>query len=257
MNASFNWLTSYDADKSLVLVTSPDSQQVSYNYDPVSGQLSSVEALGLLYQYLYDDIGRIKTIKSAYADQRGEIDYAWNGKLPLMTTWQGSVVGTVEYSWGTFDRLIGVAVNGTQAFSYTYTPEGEIETANSLTLHRTGIGILDQVSLGSIDTLYTANSFGEIIGANNTTASGPLISLNYQRDKLGRISSISSSDSTRTVTTHEYAYDAIGQLLEERINGQSIFTYSYDRNGNRRSNSGNEVYDEQDRLVSDSNWTYK
>ena len=52
VNASFNWLTSYDADKSLVLVTSPDSQQVSYNYDPVSGQLSSVEALGLLYQYL-------------------------------------------------------------------------------------------------------------------------------------------------------------------------------------------------------------
>ena len=73
--------------------------------------------------------------------------------------------------------------------------------------------------------------------------------VNYQRDKLGRITKKTESIEGVTSVT-DYGYDLAGRLQTVSKDGVIASTYVYDLNGNRTSHNGNTAtYDEQDRLL--------
>jgi RHS repeat-associated protein len=62
-----------------------------------------------------------------------------------------------------------------------------------------------------------------------------------------------------TTTEYQYSYDSRGSLWQVIRDGALTATYTYDSNGNRLSAPGTStvpIYDDQDRLLSYSNWNY-
>jgi RHS repeat-associated protein len=106
-----------------------------------------------------------------------------------------------------------------------------------------------------IRTKLTYNSFGEPITESATLGTTPLYSSTYTRDDLGRVTGITVTTDGLS-TTKTFTFDSIGQLITESADGVSANDYTYDANGNRFTSNGNEIYDEQDRLVSNAEWEF-
>ena len=83
------------------------------------------------------------------------------------------------------------------------------------------------------------------------TLGGALYAASYTRDALGRISQ-KVETIEGTTTTYDYAYDLAGRLVEVKTDGAVTASYGYDSNGNRSGGA----YDAQDRLLSDTNYSY-
>lgn len=136
--------------------------------------------------------------------------------------------------------------------------------------------ISDSMAFGADGVLYYSdlnniyrheNDISQPILSGGQTVSGilrlsgslgeSLFSVNYTRDKLGRITEKAELVEGATTTT-VYGYDLAGRLESVTEIGTEIGLYRYDSNGNRTHINGSLVanYDEQDRLVHYENTTY-
>ena len=176
-------------------------------------------------------------------------------------TWSGPLTGSVGYGYDDDFRVNAITVDGANPIAYQYDPDSLLIQAGALALTRDAQnGLLTGTALGDATETYTHNAFGELSGHTARHGATDLRAVAYTRDKLGRI-----TEQTETVqgatTTYDYAYDAIGQLIEVKQNGSVAAIYGYDPNGNRLSKTGpglNETgaYDAQDRLLSYAGATY-
>jgi YD repeat-containing protein len=110
-------------------------------------------------------------------------------------------------------------------------------------------GLVTGTSLDNVTDSWTFNGFGESTNYQASYNGSSLMTVQYTRDKLGRI-----THKTETVggMTHVYGYfyDLAGRLTDVEKDGLPISHYEYDLNGNRLSHNGTAAtYDNQDRLV--------
>jgi len=115
-------------------------------------------------------------------------------------------------------------------------------------------------SLGNVSDGLSYNAFGEPTSYQVESNGSTPYSAQYERDKLGRITS-----KTETIggvaTTYRYAYDTAGRLTDVQHDGTTVEHYEYDDNGNRvqatvDSNTVSGTYDDQDRLLTYGNTSY-
>lgn len=84
---------------------------------------------------------------------------------------------------------------------------------------------------------------------NSGASEGPVFSMQFLRDRLGRITS-KTEQVQGTQVVYDYAYDSAGRLAQVQTNGAVSESYTYDANGNRLTASGvGATYDDQDRLL--------
>jgi RHS repeat-associated protein len=167
----------------------------------------------------------------------------------------GGVVGSVGYGWSNFGLLSSITVNNSVTLNMSYNYDGQLTDAASVLYgYHAQNGYLESVATGNLSSAHTYSSYGELATSTNKDNTTNIVSFSYTRDALGRLSSMTRTTPSLTQTT-SYVYDGAGQLLSETT-GSTTKSYTYSDSGNRFTTGGAEVYDAQDRLVSDSQWTY-
>lgn len=246
----------YNLDKQLELVTRPDGQTIDFVYGQMTGKLDEIIVPNGSYQFDYNaTTGQLESLIAPGGEQ---LSYSHDGFLTTGVASAGTINGTVGYSYNDDFRLQSLSING-QAVSFTYDNDGLLTGAGALVLSRdTANGLLDTTSLGVVITDNDVSSFGELGSFSAAVSGSDVYSVDYQRDKLGRI-----TQKTETIqgiaTVSDYTYDLAGRLDTVSENDVVVRDYDYDSNGNRIAINGITVgsYDNQDRLLSYNSCTYQ
>jgi len=115
---------------------------------------------------------------------------------------------------------------------------------DSSNIYLIGEGVMQLIENTTTNTLPTSRTL-----SLNGNVSNISYSVDYARDKLGRISQKTEAING-VITTYDYRYDIAGRLDQVTTNGVVSASYGYDTNGNRLNhNTTTGSYDEQDRLL--------
>ncbi len=251
----------YNTDRQPTLVTRPDGQTLALGYG-VGGRLSTLTVPTGIFRYGYSaTTGQLTTLT---APDGGTLAYAYDGALVTSEAWGGpvgAVTGRVTRAYDSDFRVISESVNGGPPVTFGYDPDSLLTQAGTLSLSRDPqTGFLTGTTLGSLTDTPSYSTFGEL--SSYRAAFGPteLLSIQYTRDSLRRITQKTETVGgvTDTVT---YSYDPAGRLVEVRQNGAVVASYGYDPNSNRTSRTTSSgtvtgTYDVQDRLTAYGNTTY-
>jgi RHS repeat-associated protein len=253
------WKTTYtyNLDKQLTLITRPDGQTVSLDYD-TGGRLSSLSTLTSTLTYTYNSTtGNLSTISNVGQS----LSFAYDGSLLKGTTWTGTVSGSVGFTYNNDFRITSETINGGNSVSFVYDNDGLLTGAGSLIISRnTQNGLITGTTLASTTTSQSYNGFGELSQYTANYSGSSIFDVQYTRDSLGRI-----TQKVETIAgvadTYTYSYDLAGRLTGVAKDGVTISQYSYDSNSNRISYVGQGLslagsYDAQDRLLTYGNNTY-
>jgi RHS repeat-associated protein len=258
------WKTtySYNLDKQVTLITRPDGQTVSLDYD-TGGRLSTMTSSGVIpaqagiqIGYTYDSAGRLSTISNVGQS----LSFAYDGSLLTGTTWSGTV--SVGFTYNNDFHITSETVNGGNSVNFTYDNDGLLTGAGSLTLTRnTQNGLITGTTLGSTTTSQSYNGFGELSQYTANYSGSQIFNTQYTRDALGRITQKVETVAGTNTDTYTYSYDLAGRLTQVSKNGVTVSQYGYDSNSNRISYVGQGLslagtYDNQDRLLTYENNTY-
>jgi YD repeat-containing protein len=246
----------YNLDKELTRITRPDGQILDFTYDS-AGRLSGLTIPSGQLSYAYNAMtGKLTRIT---APDGGMLDYTYDGTLLTKTTRTGTVSGEVGFAYDNDFRVTSMSVNGVEPITFEYDVDNLLTKAGSLSLTRIAEnGLLAGSTLGSISDGLTYSGFGEVTNYSAAFNGMALLSVQYTRDKLGRITQKVESVGGAT-DSFEYAYDVAGRLIEVKQNGTPLASYTYDANGNRLTGlavTTPTTYDDQDRLLEYQGSTY-
>ncbi len=159
----------------------------------------------------------------------------------------------IDYTYDADLRLGGEVVAGAPV-QFGYDADGFLTAAGALSLTRKPEnGALAGTTLAGIRDEYTYNELGEVTAYAASYNSTPVLTFNYCRDTLGRITA--NGDTA-------YEYDPAGRLARVTVGGAAIAEYDYDTNGNRTAHrwhggSTTATYDEEDRRLAYGDATYE
>jgi len=273
----------YDALNRLFATQDPPGGVIQYTYD-VNGKLRVVQAPNsATTDYTVDDLGNVL---SETSPDRGVVNHTFDATGNMLTATDARGI-TASYTYDDLNRLLKVDYPGTdEDVTYTY----DLGTGCTY-----GLGRLCQVTEGQSSTAYGYDAFGNIVtqtrteGATTYTTSyaydaGNRIvsltypdgrSMNYTRDAIGRISTVSTTVNGSSVTltsnrgyradglltaqtlgntlTETRTYDLQGRLTNQVLGTLDSRTYTYDANGNPTVTAfGNFSYDVLDRLIQET-----
>jgi RHS repeat-associated protein len=255
---SDNTQYTYNADRQLTLSTQPTGQSIAVGYDS-SGRLNALTIARGLFGYTYD----LTTSNLATISAPGGINlaYTYDGALLKNKTWAGPVVGSVGYTYDNDFRVTTTTVNSGNAIPFQYDGDSLLTQAGVLTLSRSPQnGLLTGSTLNNITDTWIYNGVAEVTNYTATYNVTPLYSVQYTRDKLGRITQKTETIGGATAV-YSYTYDLSGRLTTVMTNGITSASYTYDSNGNRLSYTSatgtiSGTYDAQDRLLQYGTTTY-
>ncbi len=244
---------SYNPDRQLTLVTPPDGQTTSFGYDS-AGRLSALTIARGLFGYTYD--GTTGRLAAVSAPGGISLTSTYDGSMLKGTGWSGPVAGSIGYAYDTSSRPISMSVNGGSPIVFQYDADSLLTQAGALSLTRNLMnGLLVGSRLGSISDAWVFNGSAEPISYSAAYSATSLYHVEYDRDKLGRLTGITETIGAVT-DLYGYSYDLAGRLTGVTKNGPLIAAYTYDSNGNRLSGPGSGSYDNQDRLTHSGTTTY-
>jgi RHS repeat-associated protein len=249
----------YNLDKELIRITRPDGQAVDFNYNNKAQLTSMVTPTGA-YGYTYNATsGQLTRIT---APDNGQLNFTYNGFLLTGQSWSGQVAGSVTQAYDNSFRMNSQSVNGANAITFQYDNDGLLTRAGAMNITRDPQkgGLLTGTALGSMQTLQSYNTFGELESFDAQYSATQYFHAQYTRDKLGRITEKTESIQGELVT-ESYGYDLAGRLATVNRNGV-LTSYGYDANGNRLSRTigsmvDTGIYDNQDRLLSYGDCSYQ
>jgi RHS repeat-associated protein len=244
-------LYAYNLDQQLTTITRPDSQTLNFTYDS-AGRLSTLTIPGGQYIYAYNATTGDRA--SITAPGGNLLSYNYDSFLLTKIIWTGTISGNVSRAYDNNFRLISHSVNDGHTISLVYDNDNLLTAAGNLTLARNvQNGLITGTTLGNLTDTRSYSSFAELTSYSASHSSSSLYSVQYARDKLGRLSQ--KTETIGGVTdTYDYAYDLAGHLITVQKNSATTASYSYDSNDNRLSYSAsggavNGAYDDQDRLT--------
>ena len=238
----------YDDLGNLLKEISPDRGTVSYAYDAAGNLVSQTDARGIVSTYAYDALNRLTFIN--YGSSVENVTYTYDSAAGC-TFGLGRLCAVVDESGGT---------------AYAYDAFG-----NQLVQTHVELGI-------AYNTFYTYDAGNRVTSL--TYPDGRVIS--YQRDVLGRITSVSTVVNSTAVTIASARsfrpdglllgqsfgnglnelrqYDTQGRLTYQSLGNADTRLYSYDANGNLKGLQslplvGSYTYDALDRLSLDQRTT--
>ncbi|HEX7048413.1 MAG TPA: RHS repeat-associated core domain-containing protein [Gammaproteobacteria bacterium] len=245
----------YNLDKQLELVTRSDGQTIDFIYGSVTGKLDALQVSNGAYVFDYSpETGRLTSLTAPGGET---LAYGYEGFLVTSIASAGTINGTVGFDYDDNFWSRGVTVNGVR-IDYDYDQDGLVTRAGDMSITRDGIGLPDTASLGVVATDNNVNTFGELDDVTAAVSGADIYEVDYERDKLGRITRKIETVEGVT-TTYDYTYDLAGRLDTVSENGTQVRNYEYDSNGNRTHINGGLVgtYDDQDRLLSREGCSYQ
>ncbi len=206
-----------DANKKVI-------QKIEYN--DVSIQTASFDALGNETDYTYDDNNRLIATTDA---EKHTTSQTYDNVGNISTKTDGNGISTT-YTYDELNRLISVTDPKSEVTSYTYDLNGNLLT------QKDGNGNI---------TTFQYNAGNKVV--KKSFQKGKPESYTYNAD--GSIATKTDRNGKTTV----YTYDIHGRLLSQTI-GQASISYTYDNNGNQLTMSDStgtttRTYDELNRVL--------
>jgi RHS repeat-associated protein len=251
--------TTYNDAQQLEQIIRPGGDTVTYGYD-TGGRLRTIthSPSGDLFTYTVESLtGRLESIEGPTGV---DLDFGYLGELLTNETWSGAVSGSVSRTYDVTGRIATQTVAGGETITFGYDDDGLLTSTTSpsatFTINRSQTtGLIDDTALGVVTDTWDFNDFGELRSYEAEDGVDSLYSVDYERDKLGRITRKTETVEGAT-TVRQYEYDTAGRL--ERVldgAGAQLSRYVYDDNGNRLEHRGagdtllaSGDYDNQDRL---------
>ena len=256
VSVSNNTVYDYDLDKHLTKITRPDSQTLSFTYDS-AGRRSILDTPGGAISYAYDPVtGKLTGITDTAG---GKLNFSYSSGLLTQTTLTGAVSGSVGRTYDNDFRITSLNVNGANAIAFQYDADSLLTQAGSLNLGRNAQnGVLTGTTLGNVTDSLSYDGFGAVTDYAVKVNATSVLSTQFTRDKLGRITRKVETVGG-VVHTYDYGYDLAGRLEQVRQDSLVTASYTYDSNGNRLTGPNllnTATYDDQDRLLSYNGSTY-
>ncbi len=248
----------FNLERRLEKTILPGGGIIDPSYD-AAGRVASLAIGRGTYGYRYEAANGL--LKSITAPGGSGLTNLYLGSLVAGQVWSGQVAGSVTQTYNRDYQVVSRSVNGGHTISNAYDNDGLLVKAGNMTFTRNSQnGALTGTALGVVTDSYQYNEFGEVTNYTARVSGNPILAISYVRDRLGRITEKTETESGVT-TVFGYSYDLAGQLIEVRRNAVVTSAYTYDSNGNRLSRAGpgiNETgtYDAQDRLLTYGNASY-
>ena len=254
---------SYNLDRQRTIVAREGGTTMSFAYDP-AGRLASLtyslgNATSGTVTRLYSPATGLLT--RHIATDGATLDYAYDGRLLVSTTWGGAVAGTVSRTWDNDFHVATESVNGENTTAFTYDSDGLIIQSGDLIVGRDPInGLIATTTLGGVTDTRGYDAFAQRLDYEALYEGTSIYQSHQILDRIGR-TEVKTETADGVVSTYAYAYDSAGRLWQTMKDGLLTSTYLYDPNGNRLSKtspSGTEIgtYDDQDRQLAYGKWTY-
>jgi len=185
-------VNTYNHDRQLTRVTRPDGGTIELTYGPVAGQLflQTLPAGEGQLTYQYDPVtGQLSGISGPDTET---LAFTYTGPLPATTTWSGPVAGSVTHTYDADLRVSTEQVNAANAATFTYDGDSLLRQASlggaALDLERDPqSGRISTTSLGTVSDTYAYNTYGELESYSASAGASPLYEVRYVRDALRRI----------------------------------------------------------------------
>lgn len=242
----------YDIERRLASITHPDGRMVILDYDTAGRLVSKTMPRGTI-SYQYEPASGYLSAISTPEGQDFAVTY--DSVLLTSTAWNGPVTGRVDRSYDANFLVVSRRVNDEAEINFSYSNDLLLQQAGSLAIGRDpDTGLITGTLLDSISDQVSHNGFGEVSSYSASFTGSNLYSAQYERDNLGRITSITERIGSGPPSATTYTYDPTSRLVGVARDGSSAATYSYDDNGNRLTHvtpvsSSNATYDNKDRLV--------
>ena len=260
----------YDANGNMTALINPLQIGIDFGYTANNQRSMMSIPLSGAYQYHYDRDRRIKdivmpsgrTIGNVYSAgvldstfmPEGTIyyDYGCSGKLtkasfggeniamdydgPLVTrdTRSGTLAESISYVYNSDYLPASVSYSGTTVI-FGYDADGLLTSAGDVVISRNLLnGLPESVSSGSLAQHRSFSGYGELDAISWGVGGASPYQWSTARDTAGRIIRRNEVIDGESVAW-EYAYDALGRLVDVKRNSALVESYSYDANGNRLS----------------------
>ncbi len=221
-------LFSYDKDRRLIQRQFPSGQTLQWHYNS-KGQMAVFQTPQGDHTFRYDPTTGF--LSEALSRDGQRVTNRYDGSLLTSVTWGGVVTSTVSYAYNNDFQVSQMAYAGLN-LPLGYDGDGLLTNVGSIALtHNATNGFLTRVADGPFTIAYERNEFGEIT-KTVATQGAELYRAERSYDVLGRIAR--KVETIYGVTaTWDYAYDAVGQLVEVKRDGVVVEAYAYDAVGNR------------------------
>lgn len=252
----------YDASGRVVKVVTADKTLTAARDD--GGKLTTFDAGNGVNVAAYDNDGRL----TGWTNPGVTVTQGYTGAAVTKESLSGIVTGAVSRTVDAAGRTSAESVSTTSfapdSVPYNYDAAGRLTKAGDLAITRDRkTGRTTNQTLGTLTTTWTVNQFGETTAEKVTGAGGSTVAdITYQRDKLGRVTGMSTTAGGQT-SKGAYRYDAAGRLSSETTDSATT-SYLHDAAGNLTSVTAPSgavttfTYDARDALLSrgDTKYTY-
>lgn len=209
----------YDADGAV-----ERAGDVTMEYQPETGLLDSVSLGDLRTTFTYHPFGEVHTHTTKVQSTQASIyDVSYTpdalGRVSTKTETVQGVSTEYEYVYDNAGRLEEVWINDDKAEWYTYDPNGNRKTLNTMTQTLTA-EYDEQDRLKSLgDATYTYREGGELL--TRTALGDPPISYDY--DELGNLLAVTLASGSVV----EYGIDPVNRRVSRRVDGQTTHHWVY------------------------------
>ncbi|MEW6697623.1 MAG: RHS repeat-associated core domain-containing protein [Bacillota bacterium] len=200
---------SYDNRDLLTQVTDVNQKTTSYEYDEAGNRISVTDAKNNITRYEYNEFNLVSRIINPL-NQSIQFGYDLNGNTTRLIFPKGDVV---SYAYDSLNRLEKVLYNDAEKWRYGYDANGNVTS------------VTDAVTGNTTTYSYDKNNRAtqQATGASNT--------ISYAYDANGNVTSLAAVAGTK-MTSHDYTYNALDQLVSMVRNGSNVIKFSYDERGN-------------------------
>jgi len=264
----------YDQANRLTQKSYPNSTAVNYSYDADSRLTQVTDSTGV-YQFTYDNMGRLKSTVTNYSFLTGKTftnAYSYDA-ASNRTGYTDPENGATTYSYDSLNRLSSLAPpaaigGGSFGFSYdalsrrtSMTRPNSVTTSYAYDTLSRLLSVLHKKKTTTLDgAVYTVDNAGNRL----TRAPQPTgTASSYTYDPLYQLTAVQQG----ATTTESYSYDAVGNRAtsvgvpsyiyngSNELTSSSLATFIYDNNGNTLSKApsgGTTTYtwDYENRLAS-------
>ena len=258
----------YNLDKKMTLMTRPDGNVLTYNYDSSTGLLTDLWYNSTQSQnYVYYPATEKAQFITSPDGLKTEFTYFGLDRIASEKQVNGIVQAKVSYLYDNFfrptTRNVVIPPSYTSSVKTIYRADGQPSKVGDLNMEYDSLsGRLTDTTFGNIKDFRTYDTYGNLATytAKNTSTNAILYSYTLTRDAIHRITGKTESIQGVT-TTYGYVFDSAGRLITVTKNGLPESSYVYDSNSNRTSGIVNgtpftTTYDDQDRMLTFNNFTF-
>jgi RHS repeat-associated protein len=219
----------YNRDKELIRREYPSGNGIDWVYND-QDQLTAVQTPEGNATFGYD--ATTGQLSQAVSRDGQQVNYSYDGSLLTQAAWSGVVDGSLGYIYDNDFRVTQWSYGGTD-LALSYDDDSLLTGVGSISLTRDADnGLLTGITDGDFATTYAYNTYGELSSVTASQGGAPLYQVEYSYDALGRISQKQETIGG-VLTTWDYTYDAVGQLIGVQRDGVEVESYDYDDVGNR------------------------